>query len=71
MFDKVLNNIHFLRVFGKSLRNNAPSTMLSSSPPWYFHQYHKRFSLQYATHAMHAGTPTTLTTLAHHPGHPH
>ena len=30
-----LNNIHFLRVLGKSLRNNATSTILSSAPPWY------------------------------------
>ena len=28
-----LSNFHFLRVFGKSLRNNAPPTILSSLPP--------------------------------------
>ena len=33
-----LNNIHFLLVLGKILRNNAP-------PSWYFLQYHQRYSL--------------------------
>ena len=56
--------------FGKSLRNNAQPTILSGSPPWYFLQYHQRYSLKYATHATHNGTPTTLNTLAHHPRHP-
>ena len=30
------NNIYFLRNFGKSSRNNTPSTILFSSVPWYF-----------------------------------
>ena len=40
-----LNNIHFQRVLGKSLRNNAPPTILSNAPSWYFLQYYQRYSL--------------------------
>ena len=42
--------------FWRDLENNAPLTLLSSSPPWYFLQYHQR----YTTHTTHASTPTTL-----------
>ena len=36
----------------------------------YFLQYYQRLSLQYATYATHASTPTALPTLAHQPRHP-
>ena len=39
-FFLVWNNIRFMRAFGKSLRNNAPPTILSSTPPWHLLQYH-------------------------------
>ena len=65
-----LKNIHFLRVLGKSLRNNAPSTILPNTPSWYFLQYHQRYSPQYPTHTTHVNTPPTLSTLAHHPRQP-
>ena len=63
-----LNNVHFLRVFGKSLRNNAAPTILSSSPLWYIFQYHQHYSLQNATHNTHASTTFTLPLLAHQYG---
>ena len=63
----ILNSIHFLRGFGKSLRNNAPPTILSRSPPWYFLKYHQGHSLYNATHAILARTQTTLPKLARHP----
>ena len=66
-----LNNIHLLRVFGKSLRNNAPPKILSSSPLWCFLQYHQRYSLSYTTYATNASRVTTLPTLTHYPRHPH
>ena len=66
-FFLALNNIHFLRVLGKSLRNSAPPTILSNTPSWYFLQFHQRYSLQYATLAIHASTSLTLPMLAHHP----
>ena len=56
-----LNNIHFLRILGKSLRNNEPPTILSSKSPWLFLQYHQHYSLS---------TPHTLLTMAHHSHHP-
>ena len=62
-----LKNIHLLRVLGKSLRNNAPPTILSNTPSWYFLQYHQRYLLQYATHAAHISTSLTLPILALHP----
>ena len=71
MFFLALNNIHFLLILGKSLRNNAPPTILSNTPSWYFLQYHQCYSLQYASHAKHVSTPSTLHTLVHHPCHPH
>ena len=61
IFFPALNNIHFLRVFGKSLRNNAPPTILSSSPPWYFLQCHQHYSLS---------TLPTPPMLAHQPPYP-
>ena len=51
----------------KSLRNNAPPTILSNTPSRYFLQYYQRFSLQYATHATHVSTSLTLPMLEHHP----
>ena len=69
-FFLALNNIYFLRVFGKSLRNNAPPTILSSTPPRYLLQYHQRYSLKYITHATHASKLTMLPTVTHHPRHP-
>ena len=60
----LLNNIHFLYVFGESLRNNAPPTILSSTPPSYLVQYRQRYSLQYTTHISHANKPTKSLTLA-------
>ena len=47
----------------KSLKNNAPPTILSSSAPWYFLQYHQRYSIQYTTQVTHTFTPTTLPKL--------
>ena len=44
--------------------------ILSNTPSWYFLQYHQRYSLQYASHANHVSTPSTLPTLMHHPCHP-
>ena len=41
--------------------------ILPNTPSWYFHQYHQRYSLQYATHV---STPLPLATLAHHPRYP-
>ena len=40
-----LNNIHFLRGLGKSLRNNAPPAILSNTAFWYFLQYKQSYSL--------------------------
>ena len=57
--------------FWKSSRKNAQPTILSSSPLWYFLQYHQRYSFQYATRATLASSPTTLSTLAHFQRHPH
>ena len=65
-FFLALKNIHFLRVLGKSSRNNARLIILSNTPSWYFLQYHQRYLLQYATHTTHVSTPPTLPTLAHH-----
>ena len=48
-----------------SLRNNVPPTIRSNTPSWYFLQYHKRYSLQYATHATHISTLPTLAALPH------
>ena len=62
-----LNNIHFLLVLGKSLRNNAPPTILSNTPSWYFLQYHQRYSLQYASHANHVSILSALPTLVLYP----
>ena len=56
-FFLTLNNIHFLRVFGKSLRNNAPPRILSSSPTIF-------------PHATHASTIITLPMPARQPRHP-
>ena len=53
---------YFLWVFGKSFRNNAPPTILSS--------YHPGISSN-ITNATHLSTPpTTLFTLAYHPRNP-
>ena len=41
--------------------------MLSSTLALYLLKYHQRYSLYYATHAFHASTPTTLSTLARYP----
>ena len=69
-----LNNIHFLLVFGKSLRNNAPPMILSNTPPWYFQQYHQRYSLwcvaRASTPCWHSACVTDAgmsPALAHHP----
>ena len=44
-------------------------TILSSTPHWYFPQYHQCYSLQCATHATHASaTPTIPTTQTIHAG---
>ena len=66
-----LNNINFLRVLGKSLRNNALPTILRSTPPSYFLQYHLRYSLKYVTHATHTSISPTVPTLTHSLCHPH
>ena len=50
-----LNNIHILRVFGKSLTNNTPSSIMSNSPPIF---------------ASHFSTPPTPLTLVHQPPYP-
>ena len=50
-----LNNIFFLWAFGKSLRNNAPRTIPSSTLPWYLLKYHQRYS-RYQKQS----TPSTL-----------
>ena len=55
-----------LRASGKSLRNKEPPTILSSASPWYFLQYHQRYSLQYTSHN---STQTTIPTLAYYPRH--
>ena len=57
------NSIHFLQFFGKSLINNASSTILSKILSWYFLHYHQRYSLLYSTHVK---TPPVLLTLAYH-----
>ena len=67
-----LNNVYFLRVFGKSLRNNAPPTILSSSPPTFPRISPTLFTLVrhprwHINHLTHTGTPTTLPTLSCHP----
>ena len=62
-----LNNIHFLRVLGKSLRNNAPPTILFNTSSWYFLQYHQRYLFQYSTLSTHVSTSLTLPILTHHP----
>ena len=55
---KALNNIHFLPLFGKSLRNNALPTKLSSSLPIFSSNI---------TNAIHFSTPPML---AHYPPYP-
>ena len=83
-FFLVLNNIYFLWAFGKSLRNNAPPSILSSilvfpavspallthfsTPPTQAH--HSPYPRKPITYLTHAGTPPTSPTLSIHPHHP-
>ena len=57
-----LNNIQFLQISGKSLRNSTPPTILFSTPFWYF--------LTYIINVTHFITTHWLPTLACHPHHP-
>ena len=70
-----LSNTYFLWAFGKSLRNSARPTILSStlafpaiSPMLLTLVCHPRYHI---THLTHAGTPHTSPTLACHPHRPH
>ena len=69
----VLNNIHFLWAFGKSLRNNAPPTILSStlvfpaiSPTLLTLVRHPHWRI---TNLSHADKPLMSPTLVCHPRH--
>ena len=68
---KALNNIHFLPVFGKSLRNNVLPTKLSSSLPVFPPISLTLFFLvrhphQHITHLTHADIATTSQSLPFH-----
>ena len=81
IFFLALNNIHFLWVFRKSLRNIVPPTILSSTlvfavisptlltlvPTLAHHPPYPRWR---TTHVSHASTPPTLARHPHHPGYP-
>ena len=53
--------------FWEEFENNAPPTILLSTPPWYLLQYHQHFSLKCTTHATHA---ITSARLARYPPYP-